>query len=95
MRDALVISLVIGVMVTVMSSMMAFFALGTEVDEIGNALRTGLIIGGASGAVELMFARARYSNNTDKIDTRGADRAAEVVDLRGALTHLDEATDGS
>ena len=95
MRDALVISLVIGVMVTVMSSMMAFFALGTEVDEIGNALRTGLIIGGASGAVVLMFALARVRNHTEKVETRDAERAAEVDDLRAVLTHLEDATDGA
>ena len=94
-RDALAISLVIGVMVTVMSSMMAFFALGTEVDEIGNALQTGLIIGGASGAVVLMFALARVRNHTEKVETRDAERAAEVDDLRAVLTHLEDATDGA
>ena len=53
-RDAFAISAVIGVMVTVMSSMMAFFAGGMDDSAIQPALRTGIILGSIIGAVVLI-----------------------------------------
>ena len=42
MRDAFAISVVIGMMVAVMGSMMAFFATGMAEDGVISSLRTGL-----------------------------------------------------
>ena len=69
-RDAFAISVVISLMVTVMASMMAFFATGMAEDGIEPALRTGLVIGLASGAVVLMFALARVRDHAQKGQAR-------------------------
>ena len=50
MRDAFAISVVIGMMVTVMGSMMAFFATGMAEDGVIPALRTGFVLGLGVGA---------------------------------------------
>ena len=58
-RDAFVIS-VISLMVTVVGSMMAFFATGMDEDGIISSLRTGFVLGLGVDAVVLMFALAKF-----------------------------------
>lgn len=95
MRDAFAISAVIGVMVLVMGSMMAFFAGGMADDGIASALRTGAVLGLGTGAVVLMFALARVRDHAEKGDARAAARAAEVDALRAEMTYLTDETDGA
>ncbi len=95
MRDAFAISAVIGVMVFVMGSMMAFFAGGMAEDGIEPALRTGAVLGAAIGAVVLMFALARVRDHAEKGDARDAVRAAEVEALRAEMSYLSDASDGA
>ena len=82
MRDAFAISVVIGMMVTVMGSMMAFFATGMAEDGVIPALRTGFVLGLGVGAVVLMFALARVRNHAEKGQVREKARTAEVAALR-------------
>ena len=77
-RDAFVISTVIGLMVTVMGSMMAFFATGMDEDGIISSLRTGFVLGLGVGTVVLMFALARVRNHAEKGQAREEARAAAV-----------------
>ena len=93
-RDAFAISVVISLMVTVMASMMAFFATGMAEDGIEPALRTGLVIGLASGAVVLMFALSRVRDHAQKGQAREESRAAEVTALREEMYYLSDETDG-
>ena len=93
-RDAFAISAVIGVMVTVMSSMMAFFAGGMDDSAIQPALRTGIILGSVIGAVVLMFALSRVRGHAEKTETREAKREAEVLALRSTLSFLSDDSDG-
>ena len=94
-RDAFVISVVIGLMVTVMGSMMAFFATGMDEDGIISSLRTGFVLGLGVGTVILMFALARVRNHVEKGQAREEARAAEVVALREEMSHLSDETDGA
>ena len=55
MRDAFAISAVIGMMVTVMGSMMSFFATGMAEDGVIPALRTGFVLGLGVGAVAVSY----------------------------------------
>lgn len=95
MRDALAISVVIGVMVFVMGSMMAFFAGGMVEEGIEPALRTGAVLGFGTGAVVLMFSLARVREHVQKGDARAAARAAEVDALRAEMAYLSDETDGA
>ena len=95
MRDAFVISTVIGLMVTVMGSMMAFFATGMDEDGIISSLRTGFVLGLGVGTVVLMFALARVRNHAEKGQAREESRAAEVAVLREEMSHLSDETDGA
>ena len=79
MRDAFAISVVIGLMVTVMGSMMAFFATGMDEDGIMPSLRTGFVLGLAVSTVVLIFALARVRNHAVKGQAREVARAAEVA----------------
>ncbi len=93
-RDAFAISAVIGVMVAVMSSMMAFFAGGMDDSAIQPALRMGLISGSIIGAVVLIFALSRVRGHAEKTENREAKREAEVSALRSALRFLSDDSDG-
>ncbi|MAC97012.1 MAG: hypothetical protein CL971_00980 [Euryarchaeota archaeon] len=94
-RDAFAISVVIGMMVTVMGSMMAFFATGMAEDGVISSLRTGFVLGLGIGAVVLMFALARVRNHAEKGQAREKARAAEVAALRSEMSHLSDETDGA
>jgi len=93
-RDAFAISAVIGIMVTVMSSMMAFFAGGMNDSAIQPALKTGVILGSVVGTLVLIFALARVRGHAEKTETREAKREAEVSILRSTLTFLSDDSDG-
>ena len=95
MRDAFAISVVIGLMVTVMGSMMAFFATGMDEDGIMPSLRTGFVLGLAVSTVVLIFALARVRNHAVKGQAREVARAAEVAALREEMSHLSDETDGA
>ncbi len=95
MGDAVAISVVIALMVTVMGSMMAFFATGMSESGIIPALRTGLVLGLGVGSVVLMFALARVRNHAEKGHAREEARAAEVAALQEEMSHLSDETDGA